>query len=57
MAFRGSLVVTNFHWSLVRTTQMLHFGSVYIFEKKTREIAAVSVNTADECVNLTIFFN
>ena len=23
--FKGSLVVTNFHWSLVRTTQMLHF--------------------------------
>ena len=24
MAFKGSLVVTNFHWSLLRTIQMGH---------------------------------
>ena len=29
--FWGSLVVTNFHWSLVRTTQMLHFFHVWYF--------------------------
>ena len=32
--FKGSLVVTNFHWSLVRTTQMLH--SIIIFKLRWR---------------------
>ena len=41
-SFWGSRVVTNFHWSLVRTTQMRHFNDFKIHHVMKKKIIFMS---------------